>query len=181
MKNYSEISPLFIYTVIIVALLIFRFIRSFLKFCKTNTTEYEPPKSTQAKRTTNYSFSFTPGYQRAKFLTRHEYTAYFALKEIADEKSLVVCPKVRLLDIVEPQYGIKKRRALLSKVMSKHVDFLVCTADMQPYVIVELDDSTHLRPDRIKRDKFVDSVLSSVGYPIIHTYGITNDIFDNIP
>lgn len=183
MQGNGEVSPLFTLTVIVFLILAYKFIRSFIKFCKTDTSKYEPPKPSrkrQPQSSTPY-YSFTSGYQRARFLTNNEYGAYFALKEIADTKNLVVCPKVRLLDIVEPQYGIKKRYSLLRKVMSKHVDFVICTADMQVYAIVELDDASHLRPDRKERDHFVDTVLSSVGYPVIHTYGITNDIFDHLP
>lgn len=145
-------------------------------------------RSRKGKRTTGnnkgyklFRLDIGNNYQRAKFLTQNEYRAYFALKEITDRRGLIICPKVRLLDIVEPKYGISNRKALLNRVMSKHVDFVVCTPDMQIYAIVELDDVTHQRPDRIQRDKFVDSVLNGVGYPIIHTYGITSDIFDNVP
>lgn len=148
----------------------------------------KPSRSRKRNRTENIKFPkpiefnvpFITGYQRAQLLTERERIAYFQLKEIANEKDLIICPKVRLLDIVEPKSGQGNYKALLSKVMSKHVDFLVCTPDMQVFAIVELDDSTHLRPDRVKRDAFVDDVLNSVGYPIIHTYAITTDIFDNL-
>ena len=34
--------------------------------------------------------------------------------------------------------------------------------------VVELDDRSHLRPDRIARDKFVDAALAEAGIPILH-------------
>lgn len=137
--------------------------------------------NTKKKYNSNLGIFFPGDYQRASFLTQREYKQYFVLKEIADSKNLIVCPKVRLLDIVEPRYGVRNRQALMSKVMSKHVDFVICTADMRIYAIVELDDSTHLRTDRMQRDAFVDTVLGSVGYPVIHTYAISSDIFDRLP
>ena len=37
-----------------------------------------------------------------------------------------------------------------------------------PYLVIELDDSSHLRSDRKLRDKFVDSVFGKVGLKIVH-------------
>ena len=42
--------------------------------------------------------------------------------------------------------------------------------------MIELDDSTHERKDRVERDKFVDAVLENTGYLLIRTYGDTNEI-----
>ena len=36
----------------------------------------------------------------------------------------------------------------------------------RPLVGIELDDSSHDRPDRRERDKFVDSVYSSACFPL---------------
>lgn len=143
--------------------------------------KYRKGRTDNKQYTANPILIFSNDYQRASFLTKREYGQYFILKEIADSKNLVVCPKVRLLDIVEPRTGVRNKRALMSRVMSKHVDFLICTKDMRIYAIVELDDSTHQRADRKQRDAFVDTVLGSVGYPVIHTYAITPDIFDKLP
>ena len=42
--------------------------------------------------------------------------------------------------------------------------------------VVELDDTSHDAEDRKKRDEFVDEVLKSVGYQIIHTRAVTEEI-----
>lgn len=42
--------------------------------------------------------------------------------------------------------------------------------------IVELDDSSHNRQDRKERDDFVDLILRSVGYKVIHTKYIDYNI-----
>jgi len=88
--------------------------------------------------------------------------------------------KVRLLDIVEPKRGEKKYKTLLYKIQAKHIDFLICDKDMHIKTVVELYDSSHNSQDRIERDEFVDMVLKSVGYKVIHTKYITPNILDGI-
>lgn len=118
-------------------------------------------------------------YTRVPLLTKREQKQYAYLRQIADEKKVLICPKVRLLDLVTPIHGVKNYKALMSKVMSKHVDFVICDQEMYVLGIIELDDSTHLRQDRIERDEFVDTVLRSAGYKIKHTWEITSDILDS--
>lgn len=118
-------------------------------------------------------------YTRVPLLTKREQKQYTYLKQIADNKNVLICPKVRLLDLVTPIHGVKNYKTLMSKVMSKHVDFVICTQDMNVLGIIELDDSTHLRQDRIERDEFVDTVLKSAGYKIKHTWEMTSDILDS--
>lgn len=182
MQSFEGASPVFILTGFIVIAFVITFIGKILSFGEHDEDHdaYEQPIEFR-KKSIPFQIPYVTGYQKANIFTRREYMAYFTLKEITDEKGLVICPKVRLLDIVKPIPGTKKYSTLRNKVMSKHVDFVICKANMEIYAIVELDDSTHLRPDRIQRDNFVDSVLHSVGYPIIHTYAITSDIFDNLP
>lgn len=112
-------------------------------------------------------------YYRIPLLTNREQDEYRKLKKYADERNVQICPKVRLKDLVEPKPGLRIRQALLQKVMSKHVDFVICNQNMQVLGIIELDDTTHLQRDRVERDEFVDAVLANCGYRIIHTWNIT--------
>ena len=49
------------------------------------------------------------------------------------------------------------------------MDFLLCDPEsMIPICGVELDDSTHQRPDRVERDRFVDAVYDAAGLPLVH-------------
>lgn len=63
----------------------------------------------------------------------------------------------------------------LGKIQSKHVDFVICDQNLYIKAIIELDDNSHDQPDRRERDKFVDDVLSSVGYTVIHTRAVTEE------
>lgn len=123
---------------------------------------------------------FSTAYQAKYLLTKNEWAQYKKLKVIADEKGYVICPKVRLLDIIEPQKGHEKYKTLMYKIQAKHVDFVICDKDMHIKVIIELDDSSHDKKDRKERDEFVDLILQSVGYKVIHSRYIMNNILDQV-
>ena len=56
-----------------------------------------------------------------------------------------------------------------NRINQKHVDFLlVRTTDLAPVAGVELDDSSHERADRKKRDVFVDEVFRTCKLPLLH-------------
>ena len=117
---------------------------------------------------------WSQSYQKTHLLTKNEYYEYKKLKQYAAQNNLIVCPKVRLLDIVIPREG-KNKLAALGKINSKHVDFVICDDKLYVKGVVEIDDNSHKQQDRIERDKFVNSVLTSVGYKVVHTYSVTED------
>ena len=119
-------------------------------------------------------------YQSRSLLTKNEWKNYLILREDAAVKGYIVCPKVRLLDLVEPKKDATKWKTLLRKVQSKHVDFVICDIDMNVKLIIELDDSSHEREDRKERDKFVNLILRSAGYTVEHRNKITHGILDLI-
>lgn len=138
-------------------------------------TPPEPPKDQYARSQT----SKETGYHSKNLLTKNEWYQHQRLREYAAQKGLSVCPKVRLLDIVEPNHG-QGYMTRFHKVQAKHVDFVLVDDSMRIRAIVELDDSSHDQQDRQERDKFVDQVLTSVGYTVIHTRYINEDTLKDI-
>lgn len=122
---------------------------------------------------------YSQSYQSKYLLTKNEWHEYKKLRDFAEAKNLRVCPKVRLLDLVEPRRG-EGYMSLLGKVQSKHVDFVITDKDLRIKAIVELDDNSHNRPDRVERDNFVDDVLTSVGYKVIRARSITEKTLEGI-
>ena len=131
------------------------------------------------KEKTIINSDFKTAYQRKYLLTKNEWYEYRKLKEYAAAHDLQICPKVRLLDIIEPRSG-KDYRSLMARIQSKHVDFLICDQDLHIKGIVELDDNSHNSADRMQRDAFVDEILTSVGYKVIRTRSITENTLDPI-
>lgn len=119
-------------------------------------------------------------YQKSWLFSYNEKDAYNKLVPIARELGYTVFTKVRLLDLLEPVKGNPKYKTYFYKVQSKHVDFVLCDEKLVARYIIELDDSSHDRSDRKERDNFVDEVVESVGYKIIHTRAITEEIKEHL-
>lgn len=121
---------------------------------------------------------YSQSYQRKLLLTKNEWKNYMNMKQVLEAQNLKICPKVRLLDLIEPKKGCssKERRTLLNKIQSKHVDFTICDEKLNVLLILELDDSSHEANDRKQRDAFVDSVLIGAGYKILHVHNCEQEI-----
>lgn len=107
---------------------------------------------------------------REATLTKAERSFLGALEQsLPDGVGLLA--KVRLGDIFQPCKGLNpsERTKAGNRINSKHVDFLlVRTSDLVAVAGVELDDKSHQRSARQKRDEFVDEVFRSCGLPLLH-------------
>jgi len=107
--------------------------------------------------------------KRPSLLTHNELKFYKALLPVSAAKKLVVCPKVRLEDIIEAPKG-PDYNAARGRIKSRHIDFMLCDPNtLQPILALELDDNTHDKPDRKERDQFIDKALGGAGIGILHT------------
>ena len=105
-------------------------------------------------------------YNRApSLLTAAEVQFYETLRETIRPQEVIQC-KVRLADVlIAPKQDLSAFR----RVSQKHVDFLLCDrTSLKPLLAIELDDSSHQRRDRQKRDEFIDKAYQSAGLPVIH-------------
>lgn len=133
----------------------------------------EEPKTERPKS------KYAEAYEVTPLLTYNESRNYKTLYDVAEIKGYRICPKVRLADIVKPRND-EKYMTHFGKIKAKHVDFAICDKNMKVLAVIELDDNSHNRPDRIERDKFVDEILQANGIKVVHTRHITHDILDNI-
>lgn len=107
--------------------------------------------------------------KKACAITRHELTFYKTLLEAIS--GCVIIPQAHLSMFLDHKvYGQNWSRAF-SRINGKSVDFLICTNDMKPLIAIELDDNTHDRPDRQKRDIFVNSIISNANMPLLRFKG----------
>lgn len=168
--------PFILSLIVCVLIILFRLniIKEFIKGRKTLNNENK--HQSEIPTITDYQNK----YQRRYLLTKNEYHEYKKLKYFADMKGLSVCPKVRLLDLIEPRRGDPKHKTLLYKIQSKHVDFVICDQNLYVKAILELDDNSHNQSDRQERDNFVDLILQEVGYTVIRTRSITENTLDSI-
>ena len=71
-------------------------------------------------------------------------------------------------DVLKVRKGADNWQSHFNKIQSKHVDFLLCDSDrVRPVCAIELDDSSHRRAKRRKRDKDVDRFFRAAGLPLV--------------
>lgn len=163
---------------IIIAIIALSYVSKWIKGTQVPQSKQKDSPHTRTQDTEETQDSdkkdYTRCYQRKYLLTKNEYQAYKSLKIILEKYKMIACPKVRLLDIVEPINGDHYKGAL-GKIQSKHVDFVICDKDLYIKGILELDDNSHNLPERQERDQFVDAVLRNVGYNVIRVKYITEE------
>jgi hypothetical protein len=101
-----------------------------------------------------------------RFMSKAELSFYHVLR-LAVGDHAHICPKVSLGDL----FAVTQKPEMphRNRIDRKHVDFLICDPQtLQPLVGIELDDSSHQRSDRQKRDDFVNAVFRTAGLPLLH-------------
>ena len=69
----------------------------------------------------------------------------------------------------------KEYMKYFGKIKSKHIDFILCKKDnLYPELLIELNDSSHNKEDRIKRDDFIKKIAEKVGYKMAFVDGTQN-------
>ena len=110
-------------------------------------------------------------YHRKYILTPNEYYFYKELKKIADEMGYTILTKIRMADIIatDEKLDYSAKMSYFGRISQKHVDFALAKPnDLKIELLIELDDSSHNRKNRIERDQFIDDVYKKCGYKILH-------------
>lgn len=106
-------------------------------------------------------------YKTRKLLSPAERSFYGVLKQAVNGEHEIFT-KVRLADLLEPTTS-KNRQASLNRIISKHIDFIICDMNtLEAKLAIELDDKSHERADRLQRDKFVKEICEEAGLKIIN-------------
>ena len=116
-------------------------------------------------------------YRKKYLLTKNEYWFYKNLKEIADKYGYAILAKIRFADLVEVngEAGKSEYMKYFGKIKAKHIDFILCKKEnLYPELLIELNDNSHKKEDRIKRDEFVKKIADKVGYKMIFVNGTQN-------
>ena len=109
-------------------------------------------------------------YERTeKLFTAAERSFLGVLERIFGDQHRIL-GKVRLADIIQPRKGLSSsaRTTALNRIDRKHVDFAICDLRTLKVIgVVELDDSTHKRPDARRKDEVKDKALTAAGVPVV--------------
>lgn len=110
----------------------------------------------------NYNEVYKP---KRYITTLNELKFYKVLMEIAKELNLIVFAQVSLYAILETRKipDKKMQKYYFDKIKAKSIDFvLVDPENCRIKLCIELDDSTHNRTDRIKRDEFIEKLFKDL-------------------
>ena len=130
------------------------------------------PKSKKATSSKDKIVQPIKAYKPRYLLSLNEKSQYNYLKTITDKHNLTLFIKMRLADIIEPVN--KKDYSAFNRIKSKHVDFVVCSSNLKIVTVIEIDDNSHKKSNRIDRDSFVDTILNNCGIHSIHSYNLTS-------
>ena len=101
------------------------------------------------------------------FLTKPEHDCFDALEKAVGEQYYIF-PQVKLDKFLDEHAKGQKWTAALRHINQKSVDFLLCDKVwLNPKLAIELDDSSHNRPDRIDRDLEVERILANAQFPLL--------------
>lgn len=85
-------------------------------------------------------------------------------------KEFRIYGKVRIADTILPKRTLsrKKWNRHFFQISSKHFDYVLCDrTSMDPICVIELNDRSHQKKERIKRDQLVEKACRSANLPLI--------------
>ncbi|MCT4542183.1 MAG: DUF2726 domain-containing protein [Vallitalea sp.] len=129
-------------------------------------------KNTSTNKNSSSNKSNSKDYYKSykavpSILTKAELNFYDTLEPICSELNVILFSKVRLIDLLEIT-DKDHYQTCLNKVVSKHIDFVICDSkNLKPLICIELDDSSHNQQNRTNRDIFINNVLGNVGYKVM--------------
>jgi len=107
-----------------------------------------------------------PPYFRKAPLSEPEQVFFHRLKEALPEKILLAQVSMSALLGVR-KTGNDSYQTQFNEISRKYVDFVVCNQDFSVVAVIELDDSSHQRGDRIKADVVKDVAFQTINCPLI--------------
>ena len=102
------------------------------------------------------------------------YTKFYQVLLAVAGKRVVICPKMRLADILNVQPATtrterEKYQSFYHEIATRSIDFVLCERyTLKPLLAIELYDHGQPRWMRKKRDAFIDRVFRAAHLPILH-------------
>lgn len=108
-------------------------------------------------------------YQKKKyFLTPTERKFFEILLQIINNQYFIF-PQVHIASIVEVKKGQQNYISYFNKIIRKSFDFVIFDKqNLNVLLVIELDDKTHERPDRMDRDANVNKIAEQAKLKILH-------------
>lgn len=111
---------------------------------------------------------------KESFLTKVEQTYMDAIKPLIPE-GYYLQPQVSLASIINKT---KIDGNPFQNELYRNIDFCVLSTSHKPVFLIEINDSSHIKKERIDRDKKVQEICEEAGIPLVRlwtSYGIKPD------
>ncbi len=104
---------------------------------------------------------------KSSLMTKAEGDVFRKIEEAVSERYYVF-PQVHLSAILDHRVKGQEWRYAFSHINGKSVDYVLCDREtLKPTYVIELDDYTHDRKERQKRDREVERILAHAGVPLV--------------
>ena len=100
---------------------------------------------------------------------------FFALIEQMLPQGYRLVPQVPFAVILSPRKG-RKYTSRFNRISAKRADYCICRESrlsvfpfflLETVAVIELDDRSHRRRDRVKRDNFINKICAKCGLPML--------------
>lgn len=120
-------------------------------------------------------------YSRKKeFISAPEKEFYAMLYKVAGDRYYIF-PQVHLSALFKNETVGRYHKLAFQIINRRSVDYVLCDkTTLEPVYAVELDDPTHDKPDRIKRDNDVNKLFAQHHLPLIRFRNHRNLSLDDI-
>ena len=105
-------------------------------------------------------------YEQKEFMSYYEKYFYDILKDIERDYDVIVQPQVNLASVIEKNIKHKYVNELF-----RNIDFGIFDKNFHKLLLaIEINDSSHLKKDRIIRDLKVEKILNQANIKLIKFY-----------
>lgn len=105
-------------------------------------------------------------YEQKEFMSYYEKYFYDILKDIERDYDVIVQPQVNLASVIEKNIKHKYVNELF-----RNIDFCIFDKNFHKLLLaIEINDSSHLKKDRIIRDLKVEKILNQANIKLIKFY-----------
>lgn len=112
--------------------------------------------------------------KKKSVMTPSELQCFRRLQSIVNDRYYVF-PQVHVSSLLDHTVAKQNWRAALAKIQRKSVDFVLADKDtLETWYAIELDDATHDRPTRMKRDDFINEIFYAAKLPLVRLRDIQN-------
>lgn len=156
-----------LYIVFLPAILVAYLIKFLISICKKKNNEhkyidedtvYNNPELSYQDSNNESDITYT---SKSSIMTECEKEYFDVIRNIVGE-SYIVQPQINLASVINKAQGSKYQNELF-----RNIDFGIFDCYYNLKLLIEINDSTHERSDRIERDRKVHHICQEAGIPII--------------